>query len=330
MSQQLDLYKILGVSEDAAPGAIKKAYRTLARTHHPDRNPDNPAAEDKFKEIQGAYEVLSDADKRKAYDRMRRNPFAGQARSRSGGADGFGPGGFGPGGFDPRSATSAHDLSDLFNQIFGGGGSVGSMGGGMGGDPFGGSVGGARPGAGGADPFGGAREYRPPRPPPEPKDLNLKRTIRLSFERMMKGGEARFSLSGQTIKVPFPAGVRDGYKVRIKGRGLTEGGRKGDLYVTFRISEDGRYRRDGYNILTTIDVDAIDAMVGARIELEAPGDQRLDLAIPAGTQHGDKLRIKGQGIQNENAPGDIIAEVRIVIPTMLTKAQVEALKKIRG
>ncbi|PIQ63920.1 MAG: molecular chaperone DnaJ [Bacteroidetes bacterium CG12_big_fil_rev_8_21_14_0_65_60_17] len=305
MSQQPNLYKILGVSEDASPEAIKKAYRTLARTHHPDRNPDNPKAEEKFKEIQGAYEVLSDDAKRKAYDRMRRNPFAGQ-----------GPGG---GGFDPRTATSAHDLSDLFNQIFGGGS---AMGGGMGGrDPF---------GPGGTDPFGGAREYRPPQQPEQPKNLDLNRTIRLSFERMMKGGEARFSLSGQTIKVPFPPGVRDGYKVRIKGKGRTEGGRKGDLYVTFRISDEGRYRRDGYNILTTIDVDALDAIVGARYELEAPGGKRLDLAIPAGTQHGDKLRIRGQGVQAEDAPGDLIAEVRISIPTTLTKAQVDALKKIRG
>ncbi len=326
MSQQLDLYKILGVSEDATPEAIKKAYRTLARTHHPDRNPDNAASEEKFKEVQGAYEVLSDPEKRKAYDRMRRNPFAGQ---RGGGGFAPGGGGFGGAGFDPRSATSAHDLNDLFSQIFGGG-----MAGG-GGDPFGGGMGGhagtdpfGRPG--GHDPFGGAREYRPPQPPPRPKDLDLNRTIRLSFERMMKGGEARFSLSGTTIKVPFPPGVRDGYKVRLKGKGLNENGRKGDLYVTFRISEDGRYRRDGYNILTTIDVDAIDAMVGARLELESPGGKRLDLAIPAGTQHGDKLRIKGQGIQADKGPGDLIAEVRITIPTTLTKAQVDALKKIRG
>lgn len=321
MSQQLDLYKILGVAEDATPEAIKKAYRSLARTHHPDRNPDKPESEEKFKEIQGAYEVLSDAEKRKAYDRMRRNPFAGQGGSGARGAGGFGAGGFGSSGFDPRAASSAHDLNDLFNQMFGGG-----VGGSMGGDPFGGGAGG--------DPFGGrmggAREYRAPQQAQRPRDLDLNRTIRLSFERMMKGGEARFSLSGQTIKVPFPAGVRDGYKVRLKGKGLNENGRKGDLYVTFRISEDGRFRRDGYNVLTTIDVDAIDATVGTRRELEAPGGKRLELAIPAGTQHGHKLRIKGHGIQADGEPGDLIVEVRIVIPTALTKAQIDALKKIRG
>lgn len=277
MSKTVDFYKVLGVPEDATADALKKAYRQLARTHHPDRNPDDAQAEDRFKEIQQAYEVLGDEKKRQQYDRMRRNPLSG--------------------GGDGRSV----DMNDIFEQFFGG-----------------------RPG-GGFDPFGG----RTPQPEPD-----LKRTVKLSFDRMLKGGDASFTLNGDRISVPFPPGVKDGYRVRLRGKGRRLGPTVGDLYVTFRTSDEGRFRREGDDVYTTLDVDALDAVVGAVVNVVAPAGKTVKLTIPPGTQNGEKLRIRGLGIPKtkdlEGPRGDLFVDVRIVVPTNLTDAQLDAIKKVRG
>lgn len=296
MSQPIDYYNVLGVEETADADAIKKAYRKLARTHHPDRNPDDPKAEDRFKEVQEAYGVLSDAKKRQQYDRLRRNPFAGGM-----------PGGM-PGGGGGFQQGQPGDMSDLFEQFFGGGAGMGGAG-----------MGGRRAGGFQAPP----REHRP-------EDLDDKRTVKLSFERMMKGGEATFSVDGERIRVPFPPGVKDGYRVRIRARGKTVGPRTGDLYVTFRTSDEGRFRRDGLNVHTTLDVHAIDAMTGTTATVQAPGGGTLKLTIPSGTQQGEKLRIRGQGIPDDDGKGDLLVEVHITIPTTLTDAQKDALRQIKG
>ena len=310
MSKTVDFYSVLGVGEDAPADAIKKAYRDLARKHHPDRNPDNPAAEERFKEVQQAYEVLSDAKKRKKYDQMRRNPL--------GGGDGRGV-----------------DINDIFEQFFGGrqGGGFPGGGGFQGGGGFstrtgrpGGFSGGGGPGGFQTDPFGG--QHREPEPDPD-----LKRTVKLSFDRMLKGGEASFTLDGEKVSVPFPPGVKDGYRIRLKGKGRRMGPTRGDLYVTFRTSDEGRFRRDGDDVHTTLDVDALDAVVGATLSVTAPGGKTVKLTIPPGTQHGEKLRIRGLGIPksgNGVSRGDLLVEVRLVVPTTLTDAQLDAIRKVRG
>jgi molecular chaperone DnaJ/curved DNA-binding protein len=297
MSKTVDLYRVLGVGDDASADAIKKAYRNLARKHHPDRNPDDPAAEERFKEIQQAYEVLGDEKKRAQYDRMRRNPL---------------------GGGDGRSV----DINDIFEQFFSGrqGGGFSSRAGRPGGFPGGG------PGGFQTDPFGGQARQEAP-------DPDLKRTVKLSFDRMMKGGEANFTLDGERVVVPFPPGVKDGYRVRLKGKGRQMGPTRGDLYVTFRTSEEGRFRRDGDDVHTTLDVDALDAVVGATLSVVAPGGKTVKLTIPPGTQHGEKLRIRGMGIPKSAAGvsrGDLFVEVRLVVPTTLTEAQLDAIRKVKG
>ncbi|MFB6248137.1 MAG: DnaJ C-terminal domain-containing protein [Salinibacter sp.] len=315
MPQTKNLYDVLGVDDDASKEDIKKAYRKLAREHHPDRNPDDPNAEERFKEIQKAYSILSDEEKRRQYDAQRR----------------FGGGGFGGpnGGQGPRGRRGAGGPEIRFEQgnfddVFGGRGGLGDIF-----ESFFGGRGGATQGQ---DPFRqqrgqqrGSRQQRRRRGGGQ--DIETK--LQLSFEEALRGGRRQVELpSGESIQLNIPQGVRNGYKIRLKGRGQAgPTGQRGDLYVTFEVGDHPRFRRKGDDIYLTESIDVFEALFGTERRIPTPYGQRIKLSIPAGTQPGEKLRLRGQGVKTDDGQGDLYVEIDIDIPTDLTDEQRRTLRK---
>ncbi len=317
MAENKDYYKILGVGKKATAEEIKKKYRKLAREYHPDRNPDKPGAEDRFKEIQEAYDALSDPEKRKQYDAMRDNPFGGfggsfntpnggrfyrapdgtyirvDSSGQPGGAGGFGDvfGGEGGGG--------AGGFGDFFSRIFGG----------------------AEPGPA---PSGSAR-----RSPSRGQRIDT--TLRLSFEQALQGGKTEVTIPrGETIRINIPKGVRPGFRIRLKGHGgpaPMPGGHRGDLYVTFEVDPHPRFRRENDDLYTPVKVSAFEAMLGASRSIENPYGKRIKVSIPSGTQPGEKFRLKGQGIETDKAVGDLYVEVEVTIPRKLSEEQQKVIRE---
>lgn len=312
MPATTDFYSILGVDEDASAKEIKTAYRQLARDLHPDRNPDNPEAEEKFKAVQEAYETLGDETKRKTYDRARRNPFGGTFDgSAFGGGSPFGSGGGrvyrapdgtyvrvdgagagpGMGGEDEYVFGGGSGLGGIFDQMFGGGG--------------------------GPEP-----RYRGGR--------DVDATLRLSFEEALEGGPSEFRTSGgETVRITIPKGVRNGFKIRLRGKGdPAPGGRgePGDLYITFHVTPDARFRRDGDDLYTTESVTAIEAMLGTTRSVKTAYGKTVRLTIPPGTQPGATLRVKGQGVKTASSTGHLYVELDVTTPK-LSDDQRESLRE---
>ena len=308
-----DFYATLGVSKDASESDVKKAYRKLARTHHPDQNPGDEAAEKKFKEISEAYAVLSDPQERQEYDAIR--AMGGGARfSAPGGAGGGGFedvfGGMFGGGGGARTAPGGPDLSDLFGGMFGGG--AGQPGGfGSGGFPQAG--------------FGDAG-YARPRPT---KGADRTATTTISFRGAIQGTTVSLrAADGETIEVKIPKGIRDGQKVRARGKGSPGTAGRGDLLVTVHVREHEFFHRDGDDLRVTVPVTFPEAALGATIEvptLERP----VKMKVPAGSQSGRVLRLKGRGVATAKATGDLLVELHVTVPTALddaARAAVEALQ----
>lgn len=298
-----DFYATLGVSKDASESDVKKAYRKLARTHHPDQNPGDEAAEKKFKEISEAYAVLSDPQERQEYDAIR--AMGGGARfSASGGAGGGGFedvfGGMFGGGGGPRTTQSGPDLSDLFSGMFGG--AAGQTGG-----------------------FGDAG-YARPRPT---KGADRTATTTISFRGSIQGTTVSLRApDGETIEVKIPKGIRDGQKVRARGKGSPGAAGRGDLLVTVHVREHEFFHRDGDDLRITVPVTFPEAALGATIEvptLERP----VKVKVPAGSQSGRVLRLKGRGVERGTTTGDLLVELHVTVPTELdddARAAVEALQ----
>ncbi|MFL0425727.1 DnaJ C-terminal domain-containing protein [Micrococcus luteus] len=303
-----DFYATLGVSKDASDADVKKAYRKLARTHHPDQNPGDEAAEKKFKEISEAYAVLSDPQERQEYDAIR--AMGGGARfSAPGGAGGGGFedvfGGMFGGGGGPRSTQSGPDLSDLFSGMFGGAA---------------GQTGGFGPGG-----FGDAG-YARPRPT---KGADRTATTTISFRGSIQGTTVSLrAADGETIEVKIPKGIRDGQKVRARGKGEPGTAGRGDLLVTVHVREHEFFHRDGDDLRVTVPVTFPEAALGATIEvptLEGP----VKVKVPAGSQSGRVLRLKGRGVERGTTTGDLLVELHVTVPTELdddARAAVEALQ----
>ena len=294
MPHTKDYYDVLGVDEDASASTIKKAYRELARKHHPDRNPDDSEAEERFKEIQEAYAVLSDTDKRQQYD----------AQRRFGGGAGFNGGwGRGPGGpevnFEQGRDPFGGGLGDIFESFFGGGGGRQQRGG----------------------PFQGRQQ------PAQGRDVET--TLRLSFDEALRGGRKQVQLpDGETIRLAIPKGVRNGTKIRLRGRGPSGPmGQRGDLYVTFEVGSHPRFERTGDDVYLTETIGAFEAMLGTERRIPTPYGKRIKLSIPAGTQPGEKLRLRGQGVETEKGTGDLYVTIDVRIPTELTARQRSILEK---
>jgi curved DNA-binding protein len=289
-----DYYEVLGVSRDATADQIQQAFRTLARKHHPDVNKD-PGAEDRFKEINEAYRVLSDPDTRKRYDRFgedfRRVPedYDERVRAGVGGFRGGAPG-RAPGGARVRYGGGAGiNIEDLFGDMFSGGGGFGPV-----------------PGA------------------------DQEAQLELTLEEAYRGGKRQISLDSRTYTVSIPAGVLDGQRIRLAGEGGrgSGDGQAGDLYLVVRIKPHPRFRLDGRDITVDLPVSPWEAVLGTTVALRTPGGE-AKVKVPPGSSTGRRLRLRGEGMPNpRGTPGDLYAEIKIMVPPKPTARERELFKQL--
>lgn len=306
-----DFYKILGVSKDADDAAIKKAYRKLARTWHPDQNPGDEKAEARFKEIGEAYSVLSNAEQRRKYDAIR-SMAQGGARFSAGGAGG-------------------PDLSDLFGGAFGGGGARVNFGGGGAdlndilGGLFGGGQGGFPPGAFGSAQSGGfaGSPFSGRQTPRARKGEDRRASTSITFREALAGTEVVMTIDGSKQKVRLPKGVKDGQKIRLRGKGRpgVNGGTAGDLVVTIRVEAHPVFSRERDDLRIVLPVTLPEAVLGAKVEVPLLDGSTVTVKVPAGTQSGALLRVRGRGVETGEAKGDLLIEVRVLVPEGLDEAQ---------
>ncbi|MDO5495281.1 MAG: DnaJ C-terminal domain-containing protein [bacterium] len=315
-----DFYKTLGVSKDADAETIKKTYRKLARQYHPDKNPGDAAAEAKFKEVGEAYSVLSDKEKRSQYDSLRAMAGGGPRFTAGAGRPG---GGAGTGGFE-----------DLFGGMFGGGGAgpgsgpgTGTRGGQGGMNPediedllsmFGGAGRrkGGRGGFGGFGGFGGASAPT--------KGSDIVAHASLPFRSAAAGSTVRLTVAGKSMNVRIPAGVRDGQKIRLRGKGEPSrtGGDAGDLVVTVNVDPHPLFSLDGANLRLTVPVTFSEAALGATIEVPTLEGPSVKVRVPAGTPSGRTLRVKGKGVTTSKTTGDLLVTIEVAVPqNMSAKAR---------
>jgi curved DNA-binding protein len=291
-----DYYRVLGVERNADEKAIKRAYRKLAVRFHPDKNPGDKEAEERFKEINEAYEVLGDAAKRAKYDQLGASYDAWQ---RMGGR---------PGGFDwtqwmGESPGGIHvEVGDL-DDLFGGGFS----------DFFQTIFGGT---AGARGPAGRARS----------RGRDLEQPVAISLQEAFSGTTRELRRNGRKLEVRIPPGARSGTRVRVSGQG--EAG--GDLFLLIDVAPDPRFTRDGDDLHTQVDVDLYTAVLGGEIEVPTPGGQVV-LTIPAGSQPGATFRLKGRGLPGLQQParkGDLFAHLQIQLPRSLSAEEKDLFQKL--
>ncbi|MGC1307150.1 MAG: DnaJ C-terminal domain-containing protein [Phormidesmis sp.] len=302
-----DYYAILGVSKTADAGEIKRSFRKLARKYHPDVNPDNKAAEAKFKEVSEAYEVLSDEDKRKKYDQF--GQYWQQAE-RAGGGGGV-PNGA-AGGFDFGAYGS---FDDFINELLGRMGSGGGFGG----------PGGARsqtysyqqrpsgfdPSGFGFDPRTASRARRSPS---GRSAFDQEATLKLSLSEAFRGTQKRFTIGTESVTVRIPAGVTPGSKIRLKGKGATNAqtGQRGDVYLTVELLPHNFFKFDGDNLLCEVPIAPDEAVLGAKISVPTP-DSKVMVNVPAGIKSGQSLRLRGKGWPKKKGSDRTDLLVKIVI-----------------
>jgi len=353
MAQQRDYYQILGVPEGATTDQIKKAFRKLAKLHHPDRNPNNPQAADRFKEINEAHDVLSDADKRKKYDLLRKyGAFTGGGGRPRPRGPATGPGGGPETEFDISDLSSFGGIGDLFSTIFGRRGAaeteeeatvetvvtipfrVAALGGRV---PIvlpmpevcpacGGN--GAAPGAkistcpeckGRGTISFGQGSFAVNRPCPVCRGKGKVPSQRCP--NCQGAGEVQVE---KRIMITVPPGTDEGTRVRLKGQGAKG---KGDLIVQFQIEPDNFFRREGPDVISVVPINLAQALLGSRIKVRTLDGKHVVLRVPAGTQHGQKFRIAGQGIEHNGKRGDQYVEVKLELPEKLTPEQEEAARE---
>jgi curved DNA-binding protein len=298
MADQRDLYEVLGVPRTAGQEEIQRAYRKLARAYHPDVNSD-PDAEERFKEISAAYDVLSDPETRRRYDAFgpdfRQVPegvdpqtWARARRGAPGGAGGAPRGWSGGGGdggwFSAGSGAEGVDLGDLFGELFGGRAGTGRSGWG---------------------PIPGADQET---------------ELEVSVEEAFRGGQRSITVGGpdgqRTLQVTIPAGVTNGQRIRLAGQGGRgrDGAPAGDLYLVVRTKPHPTYRLDGRNISIDLPLTPWEAVLGTTVAVDTPGGE-AKVTVPPGTSSGRRLRLRGRGLPNpRGAPGDLYAEAKIVVP----------------
>lgn len=312
-----DYYKTLGVDKKATEKEIKSAFRKLAREHHPDMNPDNPRAEARFKEINEAYEVLGDSEKRKKYDQLGADWYRWQQTGGRPGDFDWSQWAAGPGGQRVHVRYGSPDdlgdlfgdsgiFSDFFNSIFGGTGT-------------------GAPRGGGYD-FGSASRAR--------RGHDLEHVVEISLSEAYHGATRMLNKDGRRLSVKIPAGAKTGTKVRMRGEGEngSGGAASGDLYLKIKVATDPRFERKGDDLYTTVPVDLYSAVLGGEVHVQTLSG-RVNLKIPPGSQNGQTFRLRGKGmpkLRKSGQHGDLYAKLDVRLPTELTPKQRELFEELRG
>lgn len=313
----IDYYKVLGVERNASQDDIKKAYRKMARKYHPDLNKDDPNAKDKFQEINEANEVLSDPEKRKKYDEygehwkhadeFKAEREAYQRAQQSGGqsaywysvnGDDF-MGGFG--GNAHGFGGNASGFSDFFEQLFGHGASAGRSG----------------------------RGYNM-----MSRGGDIEAQMNLSLREAAVTHKQTFSVNGENLRITIPAGIADGQMIKLKGHGKkgSNGAPDGDLYITFQITPDPEFKREGDDLFTDVDIDLYTAVLGGTVNVKTI-DGMVKLKVNPGTQNDTKVRLRGKGFpiyKKEGTFGDLIVTYHVDIPTSLSEKQKELFTQLKN
>jgi len=331
MADKRDYYEVLGVAKAASADEIKKSYRRLARKYHPDVNKSDAGAEAKFKEVQEAYDILSDEKKRQAYDQFGHAGVSSAAAAEAAAAAaaaGRGTGGFRYATQTPGGATvdfGEVDLNDLFESMMGGM-HRGGKGGGRRGDAPRRDRQGAWGWPGGG---GGAEEVGP-------TGADIHYPVSISFEQAMRGTTVDVRLNSpdrsidETISVKVPPGVHDGAKVRVRGKGQLGQGGRGDLIIVTQVQPHAYFKREGNDILLDLPVSASEAASGATVSVPTL-DGRVELRVPAGIGSGKRLRIKERGVpQKDGKRGDQYCRILIQMPVDLTDGEMEQLKAMES
>lgn len=298
-----DFYKILGVSKTASDKDIKQAYRKLARQYHPDVNPGNKSAEEKFKDINNAYEILSDPEKRKKYDQFgdkweyadqfagaQGNPFGGFSGFRNAGGDNF--------SYQYVDMSDMGDIGEIFKGFTGGG-------------------------------FGGRGRTTRPR-----QGRDIEASTEVTLEEAYNGTTRLIQdSSGRRIEVKIPAGVKNGGRIKVSGKGEPgmSGGPAGDLYLTVLILEHPLFHLKGNDINVDVAVPLTDAVLGGEASVPTPRGKNLALKIPPETQNGKVFRLAGQGMPEigKEKKGDLFAKIKVVLPENLTEHEKELFKQLK-
>lgn len=308
-----DYYKILGVSKNASQEEIKKAYRKLALKYHPDKNQNNTAAENKFKEVSEAYEVLGNKEKRQQYDHLGAN-----WRNYQNAQGGFDFSGFGGGRRGQRQYyqgnmddifSGGSGFSDFFKTFFSGFGGTG--GGGF--SDFGRTENG----------FGQQTNYT--------RGKDIRSTVDISIHEAYHGTSRIFRINNDRIKVPIKKGVNDGQELRLRGKGHPGAGGNGDLYLKIRIQKEPGINIEDNNLIIEKEIDLYTAVLGGKTQVGTPFG-KFSINIPAGIQHNSKLRIKGKGMPVYDQPevsGDMLVSVKIAIPKNITSQEKALFEQLR-
>ncbi len=285
-----DYYKVLGVEKSASQKEITKAYRNLARKYHPDTNAGDAKAEERFKQISAAYDVVGDEKTRKKYDDFR--------RLGGGGSGGFG-GGF-PGG--ARDAGDLGDLSDLLGGLFGGASS-------------------SRGGFGGFGPMPGADLQARLTLSFEDAVRGVTKSVRINSDALDRPME---------VNVRIPPGVNDGQRIRVAGKGARsrDGGDAGDLLVTISIEQHERFTRDGLNLMVDVPVTFSEAALGAKVKIPTLNGSTVTVKIPPGTQSGRVFRVRGRGVEGTSGTGDLLATLNVHVPQNLGERERELIEEL--
>jgi len=294
----IDYYKVLGVSKNATKKEIKTAYRKLARKYHPDLNPNNKEAEKKFKQLNEAHEVLSDPEKRKKYDEFGKDWKHADEFKKAREQQKQQQTQYG-GGSQSGYQEFSGDFSDFFESMFGAGG-------------------GRR---------GGQTKFRG-------QDLNAE--LQLNLKDVYTSQKHTLTVNGKNIRLTFPAGIENGQVIKVNGYGApgVNGGPNGDLYITFSIKNNTKFKREGKNLYTTADLDLYTALLGGEVMIDT-FDGKVKLKVAPGTQSGTKVKLKGKGFpvyKKENEFGDLYVTYQVELPTNLSEKEKELfteLKKLR-
>ncbi len=291
-----DYYEVLGISKTASDDEIKKAYRKLAIKYHPDKNPGDKEAEEKFKEVSEAYEVLSDKQKRSRYDQFGHAGVGGNSGDPFSGGNPFGGGNFNFNGQSFNFDFGGGGLDDILGNIFG---------------------------------FGGARTRRPSR------GADYETSTTISFEESIFGVTKTVSdpSGGKNIKIKIPAGIDDGMAIRLAGKGgeAPSGGARGDLYVRVRVRPHKTLTREGSIILSEKVIPMVDAALGCEVDIETV-DGVVTMKVPAGTQSGTPFRLSGHGVpmRSDGDRGPHIVTIVVETPKNLSKKQKELLEEFKN